>query len=202
MSKTTVFTTGSGCNNRKLSDEDRREVVRLYTTPLPDGTWMGVTAIARLFGLSHYAIQCNLKRDGVKLRSAKEAHAHGKRCKPVKNLPVGSPSKCKCGCGDLVAWNRRANDWNKYVVGHYTRRLEQSPSWEGGRSFEPYAPGWPEISRAIRERDRCCAECGSNRRLHVHHKDRDKLNNDPANLITLCNSCHSRTHVLERGGGA
>jgi len=112
----------SGEHNRKLSDLDRDEIVRLYTTRLPDGTWLGVTTIARRFGVSNNAIQTFLKTRGVKTRTAKEAHAHGKRCKPIKNLPVGAPPVCECGCGGSVPWNRRENQWRPYIVGHYRPR--------------------------------------------------------------------------------
>lgn len=195
------FTQGKGCNNRKLSDADRAEIARLYTTPLPDGTWMGVTAIAKRFGVAHTAIQHNLKRDGVKMRTAKEAH-QGKRCKPVTNLPVGDAPPCKCGCGEATAWNQRKNRWNRYVKGHYTRKGEQGPMYIDGRSHLPYAEDWPQISLAMRRRDGFkCQRCfGDSRNLHVHHIDCDKLNNDPANLITLCGSCHGTVHAEMRKG--
>jgi len=46
------------------------------------------------------------------------------------------------------------------------------------------------IKRAVR-----CEACGTTRkRLDVHHLDENSLNNDPANLIALCRSCHLRQH--------
>lgn len=111
------FTRGKGCNNRKLSDVDRAEIVRLYTTPLPDGTWMGVTTIATQFGVTHNCIQDRLRRAGVEMRSAREAH-RGKRCKPITNVPHDLPMDCKCGCGETTAWNQRKNRWNTYIEGH------------------------------------------------------------------------------------
>lgn len=196
------FTRGKGCNNRKLSDADRAEIVRLYTTRLPDGTWMGVTAIARRFGVAHNCIQDRLKRAGVQMRSAKEAHAHGKACKPVKNLPTTLPLPCKCGCGEFPEWNRRKNRWNAYVKGHYTRAGEQSPMYIDGRSHLPYTEDWPEISLAMRKRDGWeCQRChGDSRNLHVHHIDQDKQNNDPENLVTLCAPCHGQVHAELRRG--
>jgi 5-methylcytosine-specific restriction endonuclease McrA len=194
------FTHGKGCNNRKLSDADRAEIVRLYTTPLPDGTWMGVTAIARRFAVRHYVIQTLLKKRGVTMRSAAEAHSGGKRCKPIKNLPVGTAPACKCGCGEPTEWNRRKNRWNRLVKGHVAR-LDRAHPWEGGRSFEPYTLDWPQVSLTIRRRDGFkCQRCfGPSRRLHVHHIDTDKQNNDPENLITLCASCHATVHAGLRG---
>lgn len=188
-----------GENNRKLSDADRAEIVRLYSTPLDDGTWLGTTSIARRFGVAVPTIARTLRIADVKRRSAKEAHSGGKACKPVKNLPVGEAPACKCGCGEDTAWNRRKNRWNAYVVGHYTQRLHQNPSWEGGSSFAPYTDDWIMVSRVIRHRDNyTCQRCGDARGrrglLHVHHVDCDKQNNDPANLVTLCPPCHMTTH--------
>ena len=40
-----------------------------------------------------------------------------------------------------------------------------------------------------------CEACGtSKRKMHVHHRDENPLNNSPSNLRTLCVSCHSRSH--------
>lgn len=43
-----------------------------------------------------------------------------------------------------------------------------------------------------------CQECdgdGSESRLEVHHKDRDKRNQAPENLIVLCHRCHMQEHA-------
>lgn len=50
--------------------------------------------------------------------------------KPIKNLPVGQPPQCKCGCGNTTEWNRRKNRWNVYVEGHYRKQLPyKSKEW-------------------------------------------------------------------------
>lgn len=51
--------------------------------------------------------------------------------------------------------------------------------------------------RARKHRRNACQECGATSALHVHHNDRDPANNDPANLTTLCASCHLRRHWRE-----
>lgn len=53
--------------------------------------------------------------------------------------------------------------------------------------------------RAGKECERCGVDQSSHReehgqRLHVHHKDRDKQNNEPDNLEVLCKSCHEEEH--------
>lgn len=73
------------------------------------------------------------------------------------------------------------------------------------RVREKYAlPGWKAIRNEILERDgQRCTVCGGERDLHIHHIDRDPTNDDPANLLTLCDICHARVHTeLRREGGA
>ncbi|MEK6936182.1 MAG: NUMOD3 domain-containing DNA-binding protein, partial [Nanoarchaeota archaeon] len=75
---------------------------------------------------------------------------------------------------------------------------ELSPTWQGGKSFEIYPQEFKHIKQFIYERDNytCqfpnCTEIHS--RLHAHHIDYDKKNNDPSNLITLGISCHMKTN--------
>lgn len=80
---------------------------------------------------------------------------------------------------------------------------EKNPSWKGGVADWDYAAGWKVIARKIRDRDEwTCRSCGEQRKrwghyLHVHHIDGNKLNNDPANLISLCAGCHRQAHRKE-----
>lgn len=39
-----------------------------------------------------------------------------------------------------------------------------------------------------------CESCASERQRQIHHLDGDPSNNDPANVQTLCASCHTRWH--------
>lgn len=61
--------------------------------------------------------------------------------KPIKNLPTGIAPFCKCGCGNVTAWNQRKNHWNLFVVGHYRKELPyKDKSWlekeyQSGRTF-------------------------------------------------------------------
>lgn len=71
--------------------------------------------------------------------------------------------------------------------------------WLGGRAQEPYSIDWKEtLRRSIRERDRyTCQICNKQQdkiALDVHHIDRNKLNSNPNNLITLCRKCHLIIH--------
>jgi hypothetical protein len=83
--------------------------------------------------------------------------------------------------------------WNKEKFG------ENSHSWKGGLSFEPYGFEFNNyLKKVIRKRDNYeCKICGKKQIIKnhaVHHIDYNKKNNNPKNLITLCNSCHTKTN--------
>lgn len=90
----------------------------------------------------------------------------------------------------------RMSDIGKARIG------ENACNWQGGLSFEPYAPEFNEKLKAkIRDRDKhICQLCGepeNGTALAVHHIDYDKKNNKESNLISLhcCDlGCHSRTN--------
>ena len=104
-----------------------------------------------------------------------------------------------------VPWNKNKN-WDietrqKMSKSHIGIQLgEKNPSWQNGKSFLPYSPEFnKEKKQQVLERDNytCqCPECliENPKKLHIHHIDYDKKNNNPENLITLCNSCHSKTN--------
>ena len=84
---------------------------------------------------------------------------------------------------------------------------KSNPSWRGGKSFEPYSVEFTEgLKEIIRKRDHYrCQECfrhqdelhyksGSKYKLHIHHIDYNKKNDQENNLIALCHSCHSQTN--------
>lgn len=78
---------------------------------------------------------------------------------------------------------------------------EKSNLWKGGISFDPYGLEFNnELKNKIRERDKYrCQECGYFQgelkyKLHVHHIDYNKKNNNEKNLISLCRDCHLQTN--------
>jgi len=53
--------------------------------------------------------------------------------------------------------------------------------------------------RAQRHRKDACERCGTTVGLQINHRDRDWGNDDPANLETVCGSCHMKGHWQEPG---
>jgi 5-methylcytosine-specific restriction endonuclease McrA len=77
------------------------------------------------------------------------------------------------------------------------------PFWKGGISKEEYSEIFnADLKKAIKNRDGWkCVNCGISRHqkiLVIHHIDENKLNNSINNLVTLCGSCHSKTHWKTR----
>ena len=80
-------------------------------------------------------------------------------------------------------------------------RGENHQCWKGGASKvkHPYSFS-KKLKDKIRERDGfVCSVCECQdrygRALAVHHIDCDKTNDDPRNLITLCDQCHFRDNT-------
>jgi len=113
-----------GSNNRKLSQADIDKIIEIYTTPAEDGTWAGAETISEQFDVTPSAIRHHLHKEGVEVRNPVEAHAHGKRCKPLRRgcglPPRGEkPPPCRCGCGQSVEWDAGHHRWYRYAPGHY-----------------------------------------------------------------------------------
>ena len=54
--------------------------------------------------------------------------------------------------------------------------------------------------RLIEQRGQRCERCGYDKLeiLHIHHRDRNRANNDLANLELICPNCHYEEHYLEK----
>lgn len=76
-----------------------------------------------------------------------------------------------------------------------TMENENNPRWRGGRSCGYIS----KLSmKAIGQRDTCMI-CGITKeklkkRMYVHHKDENRMNNEKDNLIVMCPSCHAIEH--------
>ena len=76
------------------------------------------------------------------------------------------------------------------------RMGKESSNWRGGISKLPYAFNFNEkLKKRIKKRDSYkCQICETLDDLSIHHVNYDKMNSDWNNLVTLCNSCHSKTN--------
>lgn len=133
-----------------------KQIIEMYTT-ITDNGWIGCNTIADKYGIAVPTVQNILIRNGVKLRSSAEAYTHGKRTKPIKNIPMGDAPICKCGCGMPVDWNRRKNKWDAYRDGHYRKNfLYKSKEWlsseyQSGKTLSQIAKQFGVAVSAVRK---------------------------------------------------
>lgn len=84
---------------------------------------------------------------------------------------------------------------NFMYIPDYLKREYQDFNEEYATS---YTDDWKEISRRFREyKHWICDKCGKDMsndkyNLHVHHRDHNKQNNNPANFMCLCRDCHAK----------
>lgn len=103
--------------------------------------------------------------------------------------------------GIMKSWNKGLKTG---LIPKSAFKQGQKPwNWKGGTALYPL--GWTKTFREqIRYRDSYkCQLCGmpeveNKKRLSIHHKDYDKENLSPGNLITLCQRCHGKTNVKNR----
>ena len=102
-------------------------------------------------------------------------------------------------CGIKLKGNsKRCVKCNNIFFGN-THSGKNSSTWQGGLSFYPYNEKWNyKLKEEIKKRDNyICQVCGKKqigRNLDVHHINYSKTNCRKSNLITLCNSCHTKTN--------
>jgi len=77
------------------------------------------------------------------------------------------------------------------------KMMEAKGNFTGERSFNDYTEDWCRVRVDVYRRSgfMCSVCCRKRCRLSAHHIDYNKKNNDPDNLIALCDSCHSKTNT-------
>jgi hypothetical protein len=138
------------------------------------------------------------------------------KCKNRWRSAVPSKELQCLACGKVVLVPPARHYRRKYCSkscadAHFCQTFRTGPNnsrWRGGRAIN-YGPGWNEVKREVRERDKVCRQCGktpeeNSRALDIHHINpyRYTKDNSLENLIALCRSCHMRSVDRGRRGAA
>ena len=147
------------------------------------------------------------KKNGVgKWMNGKKHSEETKR--KMSLIRKGKPQPWNKGRKMTEEHKRKISETHKRIgVGKWMKGREKYPNaykfpvgveninWNGGSSFEPYSTDWTEtLRRSIRERDNYICQLCSQYGNVIHHKDYDKKNCNPNNLITLCNHCNLKVN--------
>ena len=188
---------------KKLSEEVKRKIsfaVSGEKNPFYNKKHMkktkriiSIANTGRNSGVNHYLYGKHLSETTKKLISLNHADMSGKNSpwfgKKHSVYSKNLISKAKIGKIHTEETKKKMS---------LSRMFNKNPNWQGGISFEPYGLGWTKtLKESVRQRDNyTCKLCGikqkTNKKHDVHHIDYNKKNNDPDNLITLCNSCHAK----------
>ena len=90
----------------------------------------------------------------------------------------------------------------------YKKRIycDRECMWADKIRQAPRSKKWGAVSKWFRRfnRMKCCSRCGYDEEtgiLIIHHKDRNRDNNELDNLEVLCPNCHSLEHLKENKTG-
>ena len=95
---------------------------------------------------------------------------------------LSRPTAVRCRpCADKM--RSAPGSWNDFQAQDAVRHRDVSATTARGRKL-------------VRDQLKAaCENCGTADRLHVHHRDNDPWNCDPANLNTFCEPCHKAWHI-------
>jgi len=157
----------------------------------------------------------------IAMQSAQTPEARAKRIASLQGHEVSTETRQKISAALIAGGHQQAAGYKGGSAGKGSKKPEHwievqrermtgsnNPMWIDGTAAAVYGPDWTEeLKESIRERDgKVCQKCGKSqeengRQLDVHHIDKDKHNQDPSNLTSLCLSCHRGLHNTIRANG-
>jgi hypothetical protein len=176
----------SGLKHKPYTDS---EIAAMYATGLSSSD------ISLEAGISARMVLAALHRSGAKIRPATEAMKLSHNKPEVRAKFAAIPRK---PCPEHV------RDALRDLIG------QKNPNWKGGITRDAagylcYTRSKANGPNAGKHVHRVVAEAVIGRPLRkgevVHHKDHNKLNNDPANLQVMLHSEHARLHANHSGLG-
>lgn len=120
--------------------------------------------------------------------TARPKYAYERIC---KTCPV-----CKKEFETLKEHSREKMVCSRGCANSYFRSGVNNPNYKNGS-------GTNYRFRAFLHKEKKCEKCGWSEYpeiLEVHHRDRDRSNNDLENLEVLCPTCHEIEHFLNKDG--
>lgn len=109
-----------------------------------------------------------------------------------QRFKLGPERFCEA-CGSLMVRKKYANSMEDMTHFLNRRYCGMSCMGKGYYKADPTRQAYGLRARKLFLKANC-ELCGTAEKLSIHHKDRNWRNNNPENIQTLCNSCHTSLH--------
>lgn len=118
------------------------------------------------------------------------------RCRP-RRAPIRTPTVANClHCGSPLA-RKRVDGRFTEALGNFIKRRYCDRNCVAKSMVKDVVLRKTYCRRARIYKLSYCERCGtSERKLGIHHIDRDWRNNELSNLQTLCDRCHTTVHHM------
>lgn len=126
---------------------------------------------------------------GNKRKTCYSCKAEPKKCENCGKVFNPNPNAKRIAAYCSEKCRHHARYVRTYVRKGYNQKGPNNNHWVSGKSKY-----YQNIAFATY--GKVCNRCGSTRFLCVHHKDRNRNNNNISNLEVLCRSCHAKEHGL------
>ena len=151
------------------------------------------------------SINFRLRKMGVRIRKASECNFINVNINEIKDLYFNQGKNLleieKLMGVSISLIGRRLKKEGLILRKGGFKKGEEHLDFNNWSSREPYGKDFsPKLKEQIRKRDNyTCQECNKHQekfksKLSIHHIDYNKQNNNPLNLISLCNKCHLKTN--------
>ena len=184
-------------------------IKQLYTSGL------STYQIGKQLNLNPDVIWRSLKKNGVKIRSKKEALEKyakydnciicGNKFRVRENWKYGNHYRktCSSDCEKKYRSKRiketyteeRKQLMSEKLKGREItweiKRGDSCSNWKGGKAPNTYR----RIAFNEFELEMVCSKCGTEENLCVHHIDENRNNNSKENLLVVCRGCHTSLHA-------
>jgi 5-methylcytosine-specific restriction endonuclease McrA len=174
---------------------------------------LSVNQIAKMYKVSRDTIYRWFTRYGIKSRNGSEANLvrfQDEKQRSTITQKANQKVRELASRGEWAQNFRGKPSWSTGLTKHQHPSLKKSSESKTGNGNPMYGKlknqnaqyidgrkSYRRYAFGLYGKKKECERCGAKEKLHIHHKDRNRKNNEAENLEVLCIPCHHEEHRLE-----